>query len=382
MIAEAVADVIDKPMDKKKTKLVTRVKTAQEILEYPKKMLRLKKIAEKTTVEVVKAAEGVVEEAVMMLETVMIMAKQNLPLECPYSISLVTNFPVVVAAVEMLPLKRKKDQRSLIVMIETIATIAIEILKATIDLNGLEMTMNEEAITEMIVVIETKGMIVEIEIMVETIGMIEIMVGLKELMIEVTEMIGTMIEEVVVMSVMIETIEMIEGVSVAIEIMVGMKGPTIETTEGTEITIDLNHQQHQQKTKAPVVIGAKINLQDNKNKLNSIIKSMGLLKCVIPPVAMLALEEEEVIGVTEVAVAKKAVQAIVISVNGATALMWNPSSEVIMAVAVVSHPIVEVVIMAEVIMVVVTMVEVTIITIQANIIVKKPFLPLRPLLHK
>lgn len=382
MIAEAEADVIDKPMDKKKTKLVTRVKTAQEILEYPKKMLRLKKIAEKTTVEVVKAAEGVVEEAVMMLETVMIMAKQNLPLECPYSISLVTNFPVVVAAVEMLPLKRKKDQRSLIVMIETIATIAIEILKATIDLNGLEMTMNEEAITEMIVVIETKGMIVEIEIMVETIGMIEIMVGQKEPMIEVTEMIGTMTEEVVAMSVMIETIVMIEGVSVAIEIMVGMKGPTIETTEGTEISIDLNHQQHQQKTKAPVVIGAKINLQDNKNKLNSIIKSMGLLKCVIPPVAMPALEEEEVIGVTEVAVAKKAVQAIVISVNGATALMWNPSSEVIMAVAVVSHPIVEVVIMEEVITVVVTMVEVTIITIQANIIAKKPFLPLRPLLHK
>ena len=98
MIAEAEADVIDKPMDKKKTKLVTRVKTAQEILEYPKKMLRLKKIAEKTTVEVVKAAEGVVEEAVMKLETAMIMAKQNLPLECPYSISLVTNFPVVVAA--------------------------------------------------------------------------------------------------------------------------------------------------------------------------------------------------------------------------------------------------------------------------------------------
>jgi len=181
---------------------------------------------------------------------------------------------------------------------------------------------------------------------------------------------------------MIETIEMIEGVSVAIEIMVGMKGPTIETTEGTEITIDLNHQQHQQKTKAPVVIGAKINLQDNKNKLNSIIKSMGLLKCVIPPVAMPALEEEEVIGVTEVAVAKKAVQAIVISVNGATALMWNPSSEVIMAVAVVSHLIVEVVIMEEAIMAVVTMVEVTIITIQANIIAKKPFLPLRPLLHK
>jgi len=358
VIAEAVADVIDKPMDKKKTKLVTRVKTAQEILEYPKKMLRLKKTAEKTTVEVAKAAGGVVEEAVMMLETVMIMAKQNLPLECPYSISLVTNFPVVGAAVEMLLLKRKKDQRSLIVMIETIV-IAIEILKATIDLNGLEMTMSEEAITEMIVVIEmkgmivvieTKGMIVEIEIMVETIGMIEIMVGLKELMIEVTEMIGTMIEEVVVMSVMIETIGMIEGVSVVIEIMVGMKGPTIETTEGTEITIDLNHQQHQQKTKAPVVIGAKINLQDNKNKLNSIIKSMGLLKCVIPPVAMPALEEEEVIGVIEVAVAKKAVQAIVISVNGATALMWNPSSEVIMAVAVVSHPIVEVVIMEEAIM--------------------------------
>ena len=373
MIAEAEADVIDKPMDKMKTKLVTRVKTAQEILEYPKKMLRLKKTAEKTTVEVAKAVEGVVEEAVMKLETAMIMAKQNLPLECPYSISLVTNFPVVVAAVEMLLLKRKKDQRSLIVMIETIVTIAIGILKATIDLNGLEMTMSEEAITEMIVVIEmkgmivvieTKGMIVEIEIMVETIGMIEIMVGQKEPMIEVTEMIGTMTEEVAVMSVMIETIGMIEGVSVVIEIMVGMKGPTIETTEGTEITIDLNHQQHQQKTKAPVVIGAKINLQDNKNKLNSIIKSMGLLKCVIPPVAMLALEEEEVIGVTEVAVAKKAVQAIVISVNGATALMWNPSSEVIMAVAVVSHLIVEVVIMEEAIMAVVTMVEVTIITIQ------------------
>ena len=214
---------------------------------------------------------------------------------------------------------------------------------------------------EMIAVIKTKGMIADIEIMV---GMIEIMVGQKEPMIEVTEMIGTMTEEVAVMSVMIETIGMIEGVSVVIEIMVGMKGPTIETTEGTEITIDLNHQQHQQKTKAPVVIGAKINLQDNKNKLNSIIKSMGLLKCVIPPVAMLALEEEEVIGVTEVAVAKKAVQAIVISVNGATALMWNPSSEVIMAVAVVSHLIVEVVIMEEAIMAVVTMVEVTIITIQ------------------
>ena len=282
---------------------------------------------------------------------------------------------------EMLLLKRKKDQRNSTVIV----TVAIRILKATIDLNGLEMTMSEEAITEMIVVIEmkgmivvtktkgmivvieTKGMIVEIEIMVETIGMIEIMVGLKELMIEVTEMIGTMTEEVAVMSVMIETIGMIEGVSVVIEIMVGMKGPTIETTEGTEITIDLNHQQHQQKTKAPVVIGAKINLQDNKNKLNSIIKSMGLLKCVIPPVAMLALEEEEVIGVTEVAVAKKAVQAIVISVNGATALMWNPSSEVIMAVAVVSHPIVEVVIMEEAIMAVVTMVEVTIITIQVKV---------------
>ena len=242
MIAEAEVDVIDKPMDKMKTKLVTRVKTAQEILEYPKKMLRLKKIAEKTTVEVVKAAEGVVEEAVMMLETVMIMAKQNLPLECPYSISLVTNFPVVVAAVEMLPLKRKKDQRSLIVMIETIVTIAIGILKATIDLNGLEMTMNEEAITEMIVVIEmkgmivvieTRGMIVEIEIMVET---IEIMVGLKEPTIEVIEM-----TEVVVV-----TIETIEAVNVAIVTMVGMKGPTIEeieTTGETEITIDLNQQQ-------------------------------------------------------------------------------------------------------------------------------------------
>ena len=78
-----------------------------------------------------------------------------------------------------------------------------------------------------------------------------IMVGLKEPMIEVTEMTGTMTEEVVVMSIMIETIEMIKGVNVAIEIMVSMKGPKIETTEGTEITIDLNlQQQHQQKTKA------------------------------------------------------------------------------------------------------------------------------------
>ena len=51
----------------------------------------------------------------------------------------------------------------------------------------------------MIAVIETKGMIAEIEIMV---GMIEIMVGQKGPMIEeVTEMIGTMTEEMVVMSV-------------------------------------------------------------------------------------------------------------------------------------------------------------------------------------
>jgi len=54
-----------------------------------------------------------------------------------------------------------------------------------------------------------------------------------------------------------------------------------------------------------------------------------------------------------------------------------------MAVVVVSHPIVEEVIMEVAIMeVVTTMAEVTIITIQANIIAKKPFLPLRPLLHK
>lgn len=73
-----------------------------------------------------------------------------------------------------------------------------------------------------------------------------------------------------------------------------------------------------------------------------------------------------------------------------------------MAVVVVSHPIVEEVIMEVAIMEVVTMAEVTIITIQvkvnscnflkesflfqirfqANIIAKKPFLPLRPLLHK
>ena len=147
---------------------------------------------------------------------------------------------------EMLLLKRKKDQRSLIVMIETIVTIAIGILKATIDLNGLEMTMSEEAITEMIVVIEmkgmivvieTKGMIVEIEIMVET---IEIMVGLKEPTIEVIEMTEIMTEVVVVTS------ETIEAVNVAIVTMVGMKGPTIEeieTTGETEITIDLNQQQ-------------------------------------------------------------------------------------------------------------------------------------------
>lgn len=70
-----------------------------------------------------------------------------------------------------------------------------------------------------------------------------------------------------------------------------------------------------------MVIVARTNLQDNKNKLNSIIKSMGL-KFVMPPAAMEALEEEEeVIGVAEEVVAKKAVQAIVISVNGATALM-------------------------------------------------------------
>lgn len=70
-----------------------------------------------------------------------------------------------------------------------------------------------------------------------------------------------------------------------------------------------------------MVIVARTNLQDNKNKLNSIIKSMGL-KFVMPPAEMEALEEEEeVIGVAEEVVAKKAVQAIVISVNGATALM-------------------------------------------------------------
>lgn len=247
MIVEAEADEIDKPMDKTKMKLVTRVKTAQEILEYRKKMLRLKKRAEKTTVEVAKAAEGVVEEAVMMLETVMIMVKLNLPLECPYSISLVTNFPVVVVMAEvLLPLRRMTGQRSspviaMIDMIAMIVTIAIGILKETIDLNGLEMTMSEEAITEMSVVIETKGMtevvIVEIEIMVET---IEIMVGLKEPTIEVIEMTEIMTEVVVVTS------ETIEAVNVAIVTMVGMKGPTIEeieTTGETEITIDLNQQQ-------------------------------------------------------------------------------------------------------------------------------------------
>ena len=69
-----------------------------------------------------------------------------------------------------------------------------------------------------------------------------------------------------------------------------------------------------------MVIVARTNLQDNKNKLNSTIKSMGL-KFVMPQAAMVALEEEEVIGVAEEVVAKKAVQAIVISVNGATALM-------------------------------------------------------------
>ena len=247
MIVEAEADEIDKPMDKTKMKLVTRVKTAQEILEYRKKMLRLKKRAEKTTVEVAKAAEGVVEEAVMMLETVMIMVKLNLPLECPYSISLVTNFPVVVVMAEvLLPLRRMTGQRSspviaMIDMIAMIVTIAIGILKETIDLNGLEMTMSEEAITEMSVVIETKGMTeVEIEIMVETIGVIGIMVGLKEPMIEVIEMTEIMTEEVVVTS------ETIEAANVAIVIMVGMKGPTIEEIETkgeTEITIDLNQQQ-------------------------------------------------------------------------------------------------------------------------------------------
>ena len=53
----------------------------------------------------------------------------------------------------------------------------------------------------MIAVIETKGMIAEIEIMV---GMIEIMVGQKGPMIEeVTEMIGTMTEEMVVNSIIV-----------------------------------------------------------------------------------------------------------------------------------------------------------------------------------
>ena len=334
-VVEAVEAEIDKPMDKTKVKLVKKGKIVRLRQQARRKtpLLRSKMTAEKIPVKVAKVAEDA-----MMLKTVMIIVKPSLLLECPYSISSAIKSPV-----EVLRHRRKKGPRShtMIEMIATIATIGmigiIGIQKETIApiRTDLRMIIMTEGVTEMIVVNEMKGTIAASGItLAEMIGTIVVAI---ETVAVVIETIGIMTEVVAT----IEMIEMIVAIVVIAEIaiMADKKGPMIEAViEMRGETVILTNLSQQNKTKAAEVVIAKTNLPDsNKNKLNS-IKSMALKFVIMPAVIMVVLE---VIGATEVrAAAKKAGQAIVISVNGVTALMLNPSSEIIMADMVITGEVI------------------------------------------
>ena len=328
-VVEAVEAEIDMPMDKTKVKLVKKGKIVRLRQQARRKtpLLRSKMTAEKIPVKVAKVAEDA-----MMLKTVMIIVKPSLLLECPYLISSAIKSPA-----EVLRHRRKRGPRSH-TMIEMIATIAmiviIGIQKATIApiRTGLRMIIMTEGVTEMIVVNAMKGAIaVSVITLAEMIGMI----------VAANETVAVVIETIGIMTEVVATIEMIEMIVaiVVIAITADKKGPmieaVIETRGETEILTNLNQQN---KTKAAAVVIAKTNLPDsNKNKLNS-IKSMALKFVIMPAAIMVVLE---VIGATEVrAAAKKAGQAIVISVNGVTALMLNPSSEIIMADMVITGEVI------------------------------------------